>query len=152
MLLGAIFEDWLRKWDKILKKADRKVLLYIDNCSAHPPNLELDCIVLKFFPPNTTAISQVSDFILICNEASRNSFYPMNQGIIQNLKVHYRRFLLRERIKAFDENKDILINLLGALHILRKAWMEVKGETIANCFRHANFVINNEVRLEWYRI
>uniref|UniRef100_A0A915CM76 AAA+ ATPase domain-containing protein n=1 Tax=Ditylenchus dipsaci TaxID=166011 RepID=A0A915CM76_9BILA len=63
----------------------------------------------------------------------------------QNLKVHYRRFLLRERIKAIDEKKDILINLLGALHIFRRAWAEVKMETIANCFRHAKFVINTEV-------
>jgi hypothetical protein len=62
--------------------------------------------------------------------------------------VHYRRFLLRERIKAVDENKDILVNLLGALHLLRKAWNEVKPETITNCIRHAKFIINDEVRFD----
>lgn len=62
--LGAIFEDWLRKWDMKLKKEGRKVLLYIDNCSAHPSKIELECITLKFFPPNTTAMSQVCVFYL----------------------------------------------------------------------------------------
>uniref|UniRef100_A0A915EKD8 Ubiquitin-like protease family profile domain-containing protein n=1 Tax=Ditylenchus dipsaci TaxID=166011 RepID=A0A915EKD8_9BILA len=70
---------------------------------------------------------------------------PCDQGIIQNLKVHYRRFLLVERIKVIDDKKDILINLLSALHNLRRAWTEVKPQTIANCFRHAKFVINQEV-------
>jgi hypothetical protein len=71
----------------------------------------------------------------------------MDQGIIQNLKVHYRRFLLRERIKAIEEKKDVTVNLLNSLHLLRRAWMEVKPETIANCFRHAKFVISEEVML-----
>lgn len=60
--LGVIFEEWLKKWDKKLKKDGRKVLLYVDNCSAHPQNLVLECITVKFFPPNTTAMSQVCVF------------------------------------------------------------------------------------------
>ena len=51
------------------------------------------------------------------------------------------RHLLRERVKAIDEKKNYKTNLLNALHLLRRAWDDVKEETIKNCFRHAKFVI-----------
>jgi hypothetical protein len=72
----------------------------------------------------------------------------MDQGVIENLKVHYRRFLLCDRIKAVDEGKATLVNLLDALHHLRKAWIEVKPTTISNCFRRAQFVVETEVRFK----
>lgn len=65
----------------------------------------------------------------------------MDQGIIKNLKVHYRRFLLRRRINAIDNKVDFEFNLLNALNLLNRAWKEVKEETLANCFRKAGFVI-----------
>uniref|UniRef100_A0A915DEH2 DDE-1 domain-containing protein n=1 Tax=Ditylenchus dipsaci TaxID=166011 RepID=A0A915DEH2_9BILA len=101
-------------------------MLYVDNCSVHPLRLTFSKITIRFFLPNTTALSQ-----------------PMDQGIIQNLKAHYRRFLLRDRIKAIDSKQDFLFNLLNALHCLRKSWGEVKSSTIANCFRHAAFKIDD---------
>ena len=64
-MTSAVFETWLKRWDNVLVKDKRKVLLYIDNCSAHPPRLTLSSITIKFFPPNTTAISQVC-IPLIC--------------------------------------------------------------------------------------
>jgi predicted DNA-binding ribbon-helix-helix protein len=69
----------------------------------------------------------------------------MDQGIIQNLKVHYRKLLLRERIAKIDEEKDFSINLLQALRILKRAWDAVKPETIRKCFKHAGFVIEDQV-------
>jgi len=65
----------------------------------------------------------------------------MDQGIIKNLKVHYKRFLLRRRINAIDNKTDFEFNLLNALNLLKRAWKEVKQETLANCFRKAGFVI-----------
>jgi len=65
----------------------------------------------------------------------------MDQGIIKNLKVHYRRFLLRRRINAIDNKVDFEFNLLNALNLLKRAWKEVKQETLANCFRKAGFFI-----------
>ena len=32
----SIFEEWLKKWDTELTKTARKIVLFIDNCSAHP--------------------------------------------------------------------------------------------------------------------
>jgi hypothetical protein len=65
----------------------------------------------------------------------------MDQGIIKNLKVHYRRYLLRRRINAIDNKVEFEFNLLNALNLLKRAWKEVKQETLANCFRKAGFVI-----------
>uniref|UniRef100_A0A915E9H3 DDE-1 domain-containing protein n=1 Tax=Ditylenchus dipsaci TaxID=166011 RepID=A0A915E9H3_9BILA len=59
-MTGAIFESQLKKWDRKLKKDGRKVLLYLNNCSAHSKP-SLDNITLKFFPPNTTAMSQFEE-------------------------------------------------------------------------------------------
>lgn len=64
----------------------------------------------------------------------------MDQGVIQNLKVNYRRFLLRERIAAFDAKTDFKMDLFKALQFLRRSWSDVKPETIAKCFRKARFV------------
>uniref|UniRef100_A0A915CZT8 DDE-1 domain-containing protein n=1 Tax=Ditylenchus dipsaci TaxID=166011 RepID=A0A915CZT8_9BILA len=69
----------------------------------------------------------------------------MYQGIIQNLKVQYRRYFLRERIKDIDEKQDFRFNLLNALHLLRRAWGDVKPETVRNCFRKASFVVQEPV-------
>ena len=33
---SSIFEDELRKWDKELSSKNRKILLLVDNCAAHP--------------------------------------------------------------------------------------------------------------------
>lgn len=70
----------------------------------------------------------------------------MDQGIISNLKVHYRRLLLKERIGKLDEGKEFESTLLQALRMLKKGWASVKPETIKNCFRHAGFA-KNQVRL-----
>lgn len=126
-LSGNLFEKWLKRWDKRLKIDDRKILLFLDNCSAHP-NIKLENIELKFLPPNTTAASQ-----------------PMDQGIIQNLKVHYRKRLLQRRIAAIDSGKEFAFNLLDAVFLLRQAWNEVAETTLSNCFRKAGFVFNELV-------
>ena len=68
----------------------------------------------------------------------------MDQGIIQNMKVHYRHSLLRERIKAIDSSQDFRFNLLNALHCLQKAWGEVKSSTVVNCFKRAGFRIDDD--------
>lgn len=65
----------------------------------------------------------------------------MDMGIIKNLKVHYKRFLLRRRIDAIDNKVEFEFNLLNALNLLKRSWKEIKQETLANCFRKAGFVI-----------
>jgi hypothetical protein len=98
------------------------VLLYLDNFSGHKTEQHLENIEIKFLPANTTSLSQ-----------------PLDQGVIKNLKFHYRRFLLRDRIAKLERNQDIEINLLEALRMVKNAWASVTEETIRNCFRHAGF-------------
>jgi hypothetical protein len=65
----------------------------------------------------------------------------MDQGVIQNLKTHYRSRLLSLLLTALDDGKEFRVNLLEALHTARYAWNSVKQTTIANCFRHCGFKI-----------
>lgn len=71
----------------------------------------------------------------------------MDQGIIQNLKVHYRKRLLRRRIYAIDSGTEFKFNLLDAVFILDKSWQGVTATTISNCFRKAGFTFGEQVCL-----
>ena len=120
-MTAKLFEDVLCTWDGRLGQQGRRVLLCLDNFSGHPPELQLDNIQL-LFPPNTTSHSQ-----------------PMDQGIIENLKRHYKKILLRCRLEAMDMGKKFEFTLLDALHIVRCAWEQVSESTIRNCFAKAKF-------------
>lgn len=72
----------------------------------------------------------------------------MDQGIIQNVKVHYRKRLLRRRIAAIDSDSEFKFNLLDAVFILDKAWEDVTATTISNCFRKAGFTFGEQVCLK----
>jgi hypothetical protein len=145
-MTAQIFEEVLRSWDEKLGQQQRRVLLVLDNCSAHPPDVDLENIHVVFFPPNTTAMSQVRIFqwvwVSVCKLLL---FQPMDQGIIQNLKMHYKKLLLRRRLEAMDGGTEFKINLLDALHLVRSAWNRVNESTIKNCFAKAKFV--EQVRL-----
>ena len=121
-MTAELFEETLRAFDGRLGQQGRRVLLCLDNFSGHPPDLQLENIQLIFFPPTTTANSQ-----------------PMNQGIIENLKRHYKKLLLRRRLEAMDEGKEFKFTLLDALHVARRAWEQVSESTIRNCFAKAKF-------------
>lgn len=108
-------------------------MLYVDNFSGHKTTLNLENIELKFLPPNTTSLSQ-----------------PLDMGIIKNVKFHYRRLLLRDRISKLDggkSGKDLEINLLEAVRLLDNAWTHVTAKTIRNCFRHAKFWVHVRLQL-----
>ena len=72
-----IFEDWLLKLDKKICKQNRKILLFIDNCTVHNSIPLMENVKVIFFPPNMTSVVQ-----------------PIDQGIIKNFKHFYRRLLV----------------------------------------------------------
>lgn len=141
-MTASIFESWIKNWDLQLHTKNRKILLFLDNCSAHTSNLQLNNIKLQFFLPNTTSLAQ-----------------PMDQGIIQNLKIHYKRFLLRRKIESIDNKQTFNFNLLDALFTLQRSWEAVTTKTIKNCFGKAQFIsiqkeeidssVNEELNLLW---
>ena len=128
---SSIFEDWLRKWDNKLKRAKRKIVLFVDNCKAHPHiESKLECIELVFLPPNTTSEIQ-----------------PCDQGIINTMKVYYRKCMVKSLLRAIDNGSSFAqfkITLLDSIHMLKKAWESVTPLTISNCFKKGGFVVPDQ--------
>ena len=121
-MTAKLFKDLLREWNGRLGQQGRRVLLCLDNFSGHFPVLQLDNIQLLFFPPNMTSNSQ-----------------PMDQGIIKNLKCHYKKILLHRRLEAMDMGKEFEFTLLDALHVVQCAREQISESTIRNCFAKTKF-------------
>jgi len=132
-----IFSQWLIKWDNEL---DRKIVLLIDNCTAHNVSLNLKNIKLVFLPANTTSLIQ-----------------PCDQGIIRTLKAYYKLKMRKRVITLIDEMFECeststlkandlskKINILEALHFVNEAWNNISDVTIRNCFRHGGLVKTEE--------
>jgi hypothetical protein len=119
-MTSSIFTAWLQQLDRQILAEKRKIVMIVDNCSAHPHVEGLKAIRLVFLPPNSTSITQ-----------------PMDQGIIRNLKVLYRKSLTKKKLTYIEMDKQYTEDLLGAMHALKKAWEDVKEDTIKNCFFRA---------------
>ena len=79
-----LFAAWMRRVDNRMRRQNRHILLFLDNCGSHP-HMELENVKVVFLPPNTTSKLQ-----------------PMDAGIIQKLKMVYRKKLLRHIIFFVD--------------------------------------------------
>lgn len=122
-MTSIIFEEFFHLWDSDLQESGRKVLVFIDNCSAHPKDLDekLQNIKIIFLPPNTTSVLQ-----------------PMDQGIIRNIKHFYRFKIVMRMLRFMEEGIDhVPVDLFEAMELLKSSWEEVKEETIKNCFTKA---------------
>lgn len=141
-MTGKLFEEELHLWNAELRRKNRKILLLLDNCAAHP-KLEFSNIMLTFLPPNCTA-----------------SLQPMDQGIIRCLKSHYRRRLMVKLLEASDRGEKFQLSLLDAIHMIAQSWDMVSSDTIRNCFKHSgiasrsyDFDEEDELPLaEWLRV
>jgi len=78
-MTSAIFNLWLMKLDKKMDSKKRKILLFIDNCTAHNLTSTFNAIKVQFLPPNTTSVLQ-----------------PLDQGIINNFKIFYRKEMVKK--------------------------------------------------------
>jgi hypothetical protein len=122
----VIFCEWVKYFDR--RMSGRKVLLILDNCSAHTSVENLSSLVelrnttVLYLPPNMTSKIQ-----------------PCDAGIIRNFKAYYRqRFntLLIDRIENGCSNPGP-INVLQAICMAVDAWTHnVQPQTIKNCFLH----------------
>ncbi|XP_048759253.2 tigger transposable element-derived protein 6-like [Ostrea edulis] len=129
-MTSDIFREWLKDFNKQMVSQNWKVLLLVDNCSAHPKDAadRLSNVKQEFLLSNTTSVIQ-----------------PCDQGIIINLKTLYRSQVVRKIINEIDSvcsATDIArkLTLLYAVHLLSKAWKGVKTSTVVNCYRKAGFV------------
>ena len=126
-MTGALYEEWLRTLDRKMKRQKRKILLFVDNAPSHP-KLDLPNVKVQFFPPNVTSVLQ-----------------PMDQGIIQTLKLKFRKRQLQHFIREVDNSTktgtEILkdISLLDAIYWINGSWAEVQTSTIVKCFAKSGF-------------
>ena len=105
-----------------MKRQNRHILLFIDNCTAHNNIPALSNINVEFLPANTTSKLQ-----------------PLDQGIIQNFKTFYRREVVDYILAVIEKDTDPNINVLQAMRMACAAWSSVTQGTIANCFRKSGF-------------
>jgi hypothetical protein len=107
-----------------MRRQRRQILLLVDNCSAHPPTSadRLTSIKLSFLPPNATAVIQ-----------------PCDQGIIRNLKGHYRSQVVHKIIADID-----LSNASSGVLVSDMCWNPAlaKQFAIVCCFTFFHAVVN----------
>lgn len=123
-MTGEMFTDWIVAFDKKMKKKNRKVLMFVDNCPAHSDVRNLLATTLVFLPPNTTSVLQ-----------------PCDQGIINSFKQQYRKRIVRHVLHAMEQKKSPDIDVKVAIDFMHAAWNAVSANTIVNCFRKANFYV-----------
>lgn len=119
----GIMTEFLEKLNRKMKRAGRKVLLFLDNATPHP-DLSLSNVQLVFFPPNTSSVCQ-----------------PLDLGIIKNFKDFYKKQLLRHAIAEIDKNQTIKksVTVLDAVMWTISAVKSIKPETVRKCFLKAGF-------------
>jgi hypothetical protein len=124
----AIFTDCLRALDAKMSSQNRKILLFLDQCAAHPQDTSfLKNVKVVFFPPNCTSILQ-----------------PLDQGIIRSFKYHYRKQLVRKTIHVIVHKllHDATLMKVNVLHFIAESWRYVIHMTIVNCFHKFGFNLN----------
>lgn len=133
------FRSWLASVNSEMMKRNRNILMFIDNCPAHPKGLRFSNIRVEFLPPNSTSCLQ-----------------PLDQGIIKVVKHYYRKKLVLRYIAAVDSGQSPQpITVLDAMQNITAAWHNITRETAANCFRksgmqctameHDNLVLEDNI-------
>ena len=105
-----------------MTRQKRNILLFVDNCPAHPHIHNLTSVTLLFLSPNTTSKIQ-----------------PMEQGIIMNFKQNYRRLLISKLIENHDNNTTMTASVYTAILVIHKAWRLATQAYIQNCYRRGGF-------------
>ena len=104
-----------------------RACLLLDNCPAHPNSEELvsddGLIFAKYLPPYVTSLIQ-----------------PMDQGVIQTIKMRYKHKLLRKLVieeEAGMSPKDFIkgIDLRVTADLVGEAWSEVSPTTLQRSWR-----------------
>ena len=107
-------------------KLPKKALVYLDNCSAHSDEellVSKDKLVkAMFLPPNVTS-----------------SIQPMDQGVLECLKRHYKGSLLRDVLLS-DETADLVVflksvTMKAVVEKISAAWDQIAALTIRGSWR-----------------
>jgi hypothetical protein len=118
-----IFCSFLHTLDAQMGAQNRQIILFVDNCAAHPKDTSfLRNVKVVRYPANCTSTLQ-----------------PLDLGIIHSLKAYYRKRLVQTYICRMESGKEVKkkINVFEAMHYIIAAWRQVSQQTIQNCFRKA---------------
>lgn len=126
--------DWYKNVfipDVIKRKAGKneKFLLLLDNAPCHPSDKKLNSInkqfKIKYLPPNVTSLIQ-----------------PMNQGVIESMKRHYKQLFL-QKILFEDCNSSATIvsfikkwKLSDTIFLAVSAWDLVTQQTLSMTWKN----------------
>ena len=140
--------EYLNWLNSMMKSENRKVLLLMDNFSAHESAVKelggetaLSNVEIEWLPPNTTSHWQ-----------------PLDQGIIASFKLQYRKMWIAYMIRQFDKEMDPLktVTLLEVINWTAEAWNHyVRPLTIERCWWKSTVVIKppSPVEdLEWFDV
>ncbi|XP_033728149.1 tigger transposable element-derived protein 4-like [Pecten maximus] len=114
-MTSEIFMEWILDLDVRFYEKNRKVTLILDRNAVHPAVEGLRAISLVFVP------------------ATDRKLQPMNQGVLHQLKVHYRRNLIARQEQLNDT--DLKIDIKDAILLLEEAWNCVGPAKIFNSFK-----------------
>ena len=124
-----VFTEFLRWFDK--QMTGRKVALLMDNFSAHQTaSAEIDAsgfslqnTLIIWLPPNSTS-----------------KYQPLDQGIINCWKTHWKRYWIHYILQEFEANRNPIetMDVLKAVRWGMRSWrFDVSSKTIENCFKKA---------------
>jgi hypothetical protein len=108
-----------------MRQQKRHILLLLDNFSGHTIHYQPTHIQIEFFEPNMTSFVQ-----------------PLDAGIIQCFKAHYRRAMcIRTLDKDEADKREIYkVDLLEAMLMAKEAWAVVSVQTNKNCWKHTGIL------------
>nr|XP_020009435.1 jerky protein [Castor canadensis] len=141
-----IFSDWFNKYFVPAARAhckqaglenNCKILLFLDNCSAHPPpELFVKSNVFSIYlPHNVTSVIQ-----------------PCNQGILRSMKSKYKHFFLNSMLASVNRGlkiQDFLkeFSLKDAIYAVANAWNDVDKSTLTSAWHRlwATMMFENDL-------
>lgn len=143
-MTAALFTEWydeifipeVKNHQKCIGKEGSKVLLFVDNAPTHPTEelLERGNGQFKtiFLPPNVTSLLQ-----------------PMDQSVIETMKRHYRRQLLRKLLVEGEDEEGVLanhkkLNLKDCAYMVAEAWSLVKAVTLRRAWNKLKGISTEE--------
>ena len=125
-MTSEIFETEMRRFNEKMKREDRNVLLFIDNATCHP-RLTFSNVKFVFLPANTTTDLQ-----------------PLDQGVIQAAKIHYRKKLMKKVLELLDAGQDVSqllknVTVIDAVYWIAASIKEITADTVIKCFARCGF-------------
>ncbi|KAH9378405.1 hypothetical protein HPB48_017512 [Haemaphysalis longicornis] len=118
-----LFSEWQLEVDDEMRRAGRRILIIVDNCSAHLVNVRLTNVRLEFFPLDCTSLLQ-----------------PLDQGVKKSVNAHYRRRLVQRVLINLRMKVATTINVGQAAEMIPEAWWSVTATTTENCWRKAGLL------------